>query len=123
MGFSPALDPPFAQPFRLRTDTCGTTTTVTVAGEVDLATAGLLEREMAQAIAAGSETLVLELSQVRFMSSSGLHVLIRIDAALRAQGGRLLIASASAVVQALLRLTGLEERLSFEEPPLPSGTA
>ena len=71
-----ALDPPLASPFGLRTTTSGTRATVTVTGEVDLATAGRLEREMAKAIAAGARTLVLDLSQVGFMSSSGLHVLI-----------------------------------------------
>ena len=116
-----ALDPPHAPPFGLRTTTSGTRATVTVTGEVDLATAGRLEREMAKAIAAGARTLVLDLSQVGFMSSSGLHVLIAADSTLRAQGGRLLIASAHAVVQRLLCLTGLDERFSFEEPPLLSG--
>lgn len=123
MRFDDALDPPFAPPFGLRTTTRGTRTTVTVSGEVDLATAGRLEREMAQAIAAGAGTLALDLSQVGFMSSSGLHVLISADNALRARGGRLLIVSAPAVVQRLFRLTGLDERLSFDEPPLLSGAA
>jgi anti-sigma B factor antagonist len=123
MAFSRVLDVPFVQAFRVRTDTCGTKTTVSVTGEVDLATAGVLEREMGQAIAAGTRTLLLDLSQVGFMSSSGLHILIGIDRALRAQGGRLLIVSAPAVVHDVFRLTGLDERLSFEEPPLPSGAA
>jgi anti-sigma B factor antagonist len=123
MGLDDALDPPFAPPFGLRTATRGTRTTVTVAGEVDLATAGRLEREMAQAIAAGSRTLALDLSQVGFMSSSGLHVLISADNTLRAQGGRLFIVSAPAVVQRLLCLTGLDRRFSFAEPPLLFGAA
>jgi len=123
MGLSHALDPPIVQAFDLRTETCATKTTVSVTGEVDLATAGLLEQEIRRAIAAGARTLVVDLSQVGFMSSSGLHVLIRLDSALRARGGRLLIVPAPAVVHDVFRLTRLDERLSFVGPQLPSGAA
>lgn len=49
---------------------------VTVTGEIDLSTATALEAAIAEALAAEPAVLVVELSAVDFMASSGLRVLV-----------------------------------------------
>src|SRR5947209_17958202 len=52
------------------------TTILTVTGEVDLATAPVLDERIAAAEATGAERILVDLDQVSFMDSSGLQVLL-----------------------------------------------
>jgi len=50
---------------------------ITVSGEVDLATSPSLDTEIIAAIESGTESVVVDLSDVSFMDSSGLGVIVR----------------------------------------------
>ena len=85
-------------------DTC----LVSIAGEVDLASAPALKLRLAAlAGAPGARDIVLELSELRHLDSTGLAVLIGFRKRLEAEQ-RLVIASPSTEVRRLLALTGLD---------------
>jgi anti-anti-sigma factor len=79
-----------------------------IAGELDLATTPILLDALLFAAADAEGDLRLDVSQLRFVDSSGLHALVRI--ANRLSTGRLLFAGASDSLRSLLSLTGLDRR-------------
>jgi anti-sigma B factor antagonist len=85
----------------------GGRTTLLISGELDVATAAELRGAGEQAIAAGSQTLVLDLSDVTFLDSSGLGALIAIRNASLAAGCALVLLHPSDRVNKVLELSGL----------------
>ncbi|WP_035803529.1 STAS domain-containing protein [Kitasatospora mediocidica] len=80
---------------------------LSVAGELDVATAPLLWQHLADQLAHGRRHLVVDLEGVPFMDSSGLNVIIR---AMRETGladGSLALAAPTPPVFNLFRLTGI----------------
>jgi anti-sigma B factor antagonist len=64
---------------------------VVVAGEIDMATAPMLERELTAAIDAGAAVVVLDLCAVTFFDSSGLRAAIIAHRDLKEQDRRLAV--------------------------------
>ena len=85
--------------------------TVVVGGEVDLSNAGEFEAQLERLWAAGWTTVDVDLRQVSFMDSSGLHALSRAVRAASALGTTLTIVDVSEPVRRLLGLTGMDEVL------------
>ncbi|GFH37504.1 STAS domain-containing protein [Streptomyces pacificus] len=83
------------------------TAVVTIQGELDVDTATLLHHHLANQALHGRRHLVLDLSAVGFMDSSGLNVLIRATREARALGGDLHLAAPAPQVARLFDLTGL----------------
>ncbi|MFD4587627.1 STAS domain-containing protein [Streptomyces sp. NPDC058423] len=83
------------------------TAVVTIRGELDVDTATLLHHHLANQALHGRRHLVLDLSAVGFMDSSGLNVLIRATRETRATGGDLHLAAPTPPVAKLFDLTGL----------------
>ena len=83
---------------------------VTVAGEIDIATAIRL-RERLSELAASGRPLVADLDQVRFIDSAGLAALVGAANRAAAHGGSLHVVCARPKVRQLFRLTGLDRRL------------
>ncbi len=80
---------------------------VTVAGELDVETAPELHNRLADQVRGGRRHLLLDLSAVPFMDSSGINALLKAhDTAGRAGGGVCLVAPAP-VVRRVLDLTGV----------------
>ena len=84
---------------------------VTVAGEIDIATAARL-RERLFELAADGRPLVADLDQVRFIDSAGLAALVGAANRADAHGGSLHVVCARPQIRQLFRLTGLHRRLS-----------
>jgi anti-anti-sigma factor len=95
----------------------GRTRIVAVEGEIDLATAAELRDIVRQAFGRRPETLVIDLTRVSFIDSSGLHALIDADHRSTAAGIRLVIVPAAAEVHLPLSLAGLDDVLPFAPPP------
>lgn len=87
--------------------------TVTVRGEVDLATAGALWETLQKASVAGT-TLVVDLSATSFMDSSGLDVLLRARRHLATIGSTILLRSPHERVVKLLEVSGLDRVFPLE---------
>jgi anti-sigma B factor antagonist len=83
---------------------------VTVAGEIDIATATRL-RERLFELAAGGRPLVADLDQVSFIDSAGLSALVGAAKRAAAHGGSLHVVCARPKIRQLFRLTGLDRRL------------
>ncbi|HUR04823.1 MAG TPA: STAS domain-containing protein [Nonomuraea sp.] len=85
---------------------------ITVTGEVDATNAARLQTYLSRQTRPG-EPLLLDLSGLTFMDSMGLHVLIRLNAALREQGGALHLAAVHDAPARLLKITGVGEVLNI----------
>jgi anti-sigma B factor antagonist len=82
-------------------------------GEIDLATAGTVRHKIDECVAEGCQRVVLDLQDVTFMDSSGVHLVLDADAAARAASWELLVIEGPWQVQRVFELTGLRERLRF----------
>ncbi|NUW38725.1 STAS domain-containing protein [Nonomuraea rhodomycinica] len=84
---------------------------IVVGGEVDAVTADQLEDFIRDACPGAGERLVLDLSEMPFMASPGLRVLITADALLRDAGGSLHLAGMRPAPARLLEITGTADVL------------
>ncbi len=92
---------------------------LSVAGELDLNTAVELAQHVQAALAAAPAALTLDLSDLTFMDSSGLRLLIELHQCAAAQAWTLaLIPPEHESARAILRLTGADTALPFEGPPV-----
>jgi anti-sigma B factor antagonist len=92
---------------------CGTAQVVTVSGEIDLATAPQLTRDVARVINRADESVVLDLGPVAFLDSSALHVIVDLAAHAREKDIRLTILPAHNDVHLPFVITGLDQVLPF----------
>lgn len=84
---------------------------VTVAGELDAATAPDLVAALRPLVAHPSGSVVVNMSEVSFMDSSGLRALIHAANDAKAAGGSVVLVAVSAAVNRLLEVTGLVDHL------------
>lgn len=84
--------------------------TVSLAGECDLTVQEELTKVLMAAIAT-SRPVVLDLDQLTFLDSSGVHALVTAHQAARAEGVALRAVNARGVVAELLGLTGVADLL------------
>ncbi|MEU2233830.1 STAS domain-containing protein [Streptomyces vietnamensis] len=85
----------------------GRTAVLTVAGELDMETADRLQELLAEQFGQGRRRLVLDLSALDFMDSSGLNVLIRAVNKARESDGDLYLAAPTPAVRRILEITGV----------------
>ena len=90
-------------------------TVLTPHGDMDMATVGEFERVAGHLVGSGQASLMIDLSDVAFMDSSGINGLIRVKKACDAAGGQLSLSRPQPRVRDVLRLTGLTEFLAL--PP------
>lgn len=79
-------------------------------GELDLSTVAILEDAM-QSAERSHALVVVDLRDLTFLDSTGLHVLISAEQRARRSGARLVIVQGPAQVRRLLELTGASEQL------------
>lgn len=91
--------------FSVSTDS--TRTVVTVSGEIDLATQGQLRAQLNELIVAGKVNLVLDLSGVSFVDSTGLGALIGARRRVHAFNGSLALVIPNESVMKVFAITGL----------------
>jgi anti-sigma B factor antagonist len=110
---------PFQPPdsFRCETGRAGDTDWVRPVGELDLDTEPQLEEAITACREQGAPRLVLDLRELTFMDSTGLRLVIRWDTAAKQQGFEFAIVPGPDVVQRVVRLTGMEDQLTFTDPP------
>lgn len=82
-------------------------------GELDLATAATLEAELQRVEAAEVRTIVLDLSGLTFMDSTGLRAILLADRRLREAGRRLCLVRGPRAVDRVFTLTGADRHLQF----------
>lgn len=90
-------------------------TVIQLAGELDLESAPQLERQLQELVAISPGRLLIDLSGLEFMDSSGLAVIVRAQRTARDHGHTLALRPGPSQVQRLFELTGLLERFTFED--------
>ncbi len=88
-----------------------------VGGEVDLNTAPALERALEDAERLLPRRIVLDLSKLEFIDSSGLHVLCQAQRRAEGSGHTLVLANVPAYTQRLFGLTGINALLLVTSSP------
>ena len=84
---------------------------LSVYGELDAASAPILEKQIKRLQWSGAEAIVIDLSGLDFVDSAGLHVLIRAHD--RAPEGQLTLLRGSRNVHRVFELTGTDTLLPF----------
>ena len=86
---------------------------VVLSGELDLSSAGRVEEELQRVERAGAPRIVLDLSALRFMDSTGLRLIVAADARAREEERAFAIVQGPESVRKVFEITGLEQRLEF----------
>ena len=99
--------------------TAGGVARVTVSGELDLATAPLLDDALTLAEdLAGA--MILDLSGVEFIGCCGARLLLETERRVRARGHQVVLDGASDVVTRLLYLLGVADEFGLAAEPTPT---
>jgi anti-anti-sigma factor len=113
------MDPPRTERFRLfrcETSRDHDTARVRPIGDLDLGTVPVLSAEVEGLRADGMRRLILDLSDLAFMDSSGLRWILECDAESRQDGFSLAVVPGPPEVQPVFELTQTHSRLSFIDP-------
>jgi anti-sigma B factor antagonist len=86
-----------------------------LSGELDLASAPMLERELREAEAAGPARVVIDLGGLAFMDSTGLQALLRARERANTNGHQLALRRAPHQVQRVFELTKTVDAFTFED--------
>jgi anti-anti-sigma factor len=91
---------------------------VTPRGELDVAATPQLEDALAEAAdAPGVQAIVIDLSQLEFMDSSGLRAIVLADQRLRGRGLRFALVPGGDPVHRVFELTRMTDRLRWVAAP------
>jgi anti-anti-sigma factor len=90
---------------------------VKVHGELDFSNRGRLEANIERVLRTDPGVVILDLRSLRFIDSSGLHVILRADRLARGSGARLVIVPGPEHVMRSFAWVGLDRRLTFAERP------
>ncbi|HEU5156561.1 MAG TPA: STAS domain-containing protein [Streptosporangiaceae bacterium] len=100
---------------------------VRLKGELDIATVDYLRDDLRKARHSYGEHVVLDLTELDFMDSQGLSVIVACQKAATAAGGSLALVAPRPIVRRTLEITGLSARLqvfdTVEEAIAPRQTA
>ena len=94
---------------------------VTAIGDLNAASCGQLEGELAGQVDAGHRRIVLDLAQIRYVSSAGLRVFL-VAARRMGKEGSFVLARPSDAVAQILKMTGFD-RIVRVEPTLDEAVA
>jgi anti-sigma B factor antagonist len=100
------------EPLHTRQERHGDTIVVAAFGEIDLTSADRLEAQLL-AVLSSHRRLVLDLRELDFIDSSGLHCILDVDSASRAAGVEFELVPGPPHVQRVFRLTRTDETLRF----------
>ena len=88
-------------------------TVLTVRGEVDVYTAPRLRERLVELVEAGARSVIVDLSRVEFLDSTGLGVLVGALKRLRAVGGSLALVCGHERLLKIFRITALDRVFSL----------
>ena len=93
----------------------GVVHTISLSGELDLATAPDAERELRRVEATDALSIILDLSGLRFIDSTGIRLVLSAHARSRADSQRLALRRGPAAVQRVFELCGILDELPFAD--------
>jgi len=86
---------------------------VALAGELDLSTVAKVQEELRRVEANAPATVVVDLSKLTFLDSTGLRCIVTADERARAEGRRIVIVRGPDAVQRVFTITKLDDRLEM----------
>jgi anti-sigma B factor antagonist len=116
-----SLDRAEFEPFRCEVDPHRASVFVRPVGELDLATAPIVDAQLSELVAAGFTSVVLDLRELRFLDSTGLRLLLAWDARSRAQGFDLTVIQGPAPVQRVIDVAGVAHLLPLRHRQSSTG--
>lgn len=99
--------------FTLRCARRGAAHVITLSGELDLATAPAVRDELVAAEATDADRIVLDLSALTFIDSTGLRTIVQGCARSKADGDRLRLLRGPTQVQRIFEITATTDMLPF----------
>jgi anti-sigma B factor antagonist len=102
-------------PFRVTVDTRNDITRLALHGELDMATTPIFTDVLAESECDGTSILMIDLRDLTFMDSTGLHAFCRARDRARGNGHRLLFIGATDRIRSIFELTGMESVLEEHE--------
>jgi len=86
---------------------------VSLRGELDLSTVGKVDDELQNVEGSGPRVVLLDLSSLTFLDSTGLRCVVRADERARDEGRRLVVVKGPEAVQRVFEITRLQERIEL----------
>jgi anti-anti-sigma factor len=86
---------------------------VALVGELDLSTVAKVQEELRRVEASSPPTLVVDLSKLTFLDSTGLRCIVTADERARSEGRRIVIVRGPNAVQRVFAITRLDDRLDM----------
>jgi anti-sigma B factor antagonist len=106
-----------ASPFEIHTELRGDSARLTLAGELDMATAPRLDEAVAAVLAQGARRVIVDLGGLAFVDSSGLRLFIVLNERSAAEAWTLGLIRPSASSLSVFQITGADQNLPFIEDP------
>lgn len=91
--------------------------TIRLGGELDLLSAPALERALERLPEVEADLVIVDLRGLKFMDSTGLHLLVQAQQKAHECGRRLALIKGTDQVQRLFQLTGMTEGLTMVDSP------
>ena len=82
-------------------------------GRIDNTSSAAREREVTALLESGKTSLLIDLSEVSYLSSAGLRVLLIAAKGCKSKGGRAVLAGASGPVLDVIRMSGFDRLMSI----------
>ena len=94
--------------------------TIALSGDLDLATAPILSEELAPFEGNGVSTIILDLQDLTFIDSTGMHTFLEARNRAMSNGQRLLVRGANPAAQRHIKIVGLQFLLDDPEHDVES---
>ena len=101
------------EPFRCEVQPEREAVRLRLVGELDIATAPVLEANLSELVSAGFTHLTLDLRELCFLDSTGLRLILAWDAKSRADGFALRLVAGPPAVQRVFDVTDTSRQLNF----------
>ncbi len=102
-----------AQDFQTNVSSLGTETVVALSGELDVASSQSFTEELIRLIDGGTTELVIDLTRLEFIDSTGLSAILQANRKLDGKG-QLVLREPTPLVRQVLEVTGLTGALRIE---------
>ena len=99
----------------MRSERDGELHVINLSGELDLATVDVVKRELERVEATDVQSIILDLSGLTFMDSTGIRLLLSAEARSRADSNRLTLLRGPPAIQRVLEVTGVVKYLPFAD--------
>lgn len=93
----------------------GDNTVVVVSGELDVFTAPKLDELLAESMESGAVNLIVDLTGVTFLDSTGLGSMVKGLKSAREKGGSLRVVAADDRIAKVFRITGLDQTMALSD--------